>query len=263
MKKKYFLLISIFFTLNFSYSQTSYSITGATTGSNWRTCNQSAWAGQNIATTNCGVITNITVDVRDVTTSGTAELRLNSGTNTDTPSYTQSVDVSSTGTLVITLATPFPIEPNSNYAFSLKGIGSTEFTIKGDLDFSGDVYTGGVVTANFPNGHSLGSTNEGDLICSIAVSQCDNNTLSLVENSTLENLKAFPNPTNGDITIKFDKLQSNLGLEIFTINGQLIKNENFNNTSLINFNLNTQPGIYIMIMTNKNGEKSHQKIIKK
>ena len=241
----------------------SYDITGATTGTNWRTCNQSAWAGQNIATTNCGVITNITVDVRDVTTSGTAELRLNSGTNTDTPSYTQSVDVSSTGTLVITLATPFPIEPNSNYAFSLKGIGSTEFTIKGDLDFSGDVYTGGVVTANFPNGHSLGSTNEGDLICSIAVSQCDNNTLSLVENSTLENLKAFPNPTNGDITIKFDKLQSNLGLEIFTINGQLIKNENFNNTSLINFNLNTQPGIYIMIMTNKNGEKSHQKIIKK
>ena len=241
----------------------SYDIIGATSGTNWRSCNQFAWAGQNITTTSSGEVTDITIDVRDMTTSGTAELRLNSGTNTDTPSYTQSINVTSTGTLVIPLSTPFPVDVNSNYAFSLKGIGSTEFTIKGDLDFSGDVYTGGVVTANFPGGHSLGSTNEGDLIFSISVSECNNNTLSLVENSTLENLKVFPNPTSGEITIQFNRLQSNLGLEIFSINGRLMNSKNFNNTSLINLNLDSQPGIYIMVITNENREKNYQKIIKK
>ncbi len=260
MKKNYLLLTSLFFALNFSFSQTPYSIIGATSGSNWRSCNQSAWAGQNITTTSCGAISSITLEVRDVTTTGTAELRINSGTNTDMPSYTQSVNVSAAGTLVIPLSTPFPVDANSNYAFSIKGLGATKFNIKGDLDFSGDVYTGGVVTSNSPIGHSLGSTNEGDLIFTVNVSACTN--LSLVENSALENLKIFPNPTNGDITIKFNTIQPNLVLEVFSINGLLINNKNFNNTSLINFNLDFQPGIYIMVITDENGEKSYQKIIK-
>jgi hypothetical protein len=54
-----------------------------------------------------------------------------------------------------------------------------------------------------------------------------------------------------------------LNVSLFSINGKLIKRKNFENISLIPFEINEPSAIYILEIANKKGEKATLRLFKK
>lgn len=81
------------------------------------------------------------------------------------------------------------------------------------------------------------------------------------EEDNFVDLSLFPNPTNGKFNVTLDKLSSGT-YEIYDINGRLITKDNFNDSQIIDINLQDQSnGIYIVRINNGNEFITH-KVIK-
>ncbi|MDG1477116.1 MAG: T9SS type A sorting domain-containing protein, partial [Vicingaceae bacterium] len=86
--------------------------------------------------------------------------------------------------------------------------------------------------------------------------------LTNIEDFSLQNLKIFPNPTNGIINIEFEnKYSKNINIQVFNIYGKVILNEK-NKSQKITINLKSYTnGIYFVKLYNENDNKTF-KIIK-
>ncbi|MBC7641850.1 MAG: T9SS type A sorting domain-containing protein [Flavobacterium sp.] len=93
-------------------------------------------------------------------------------------------------------------------------------------------------------------------ICSQVVTQLANDSFNF------ENFSLYPNPNNGNFTVKFDSgSNSKINITVNDIRGRKISEKNYNNTGLFSENIqlnNVQSGIYLV--TIKDGEKQ---IVKK
>ena len=57
-----------------------------------------------------------------------------------------------------------------------------------------------------------------------------------------------PNPFNDECHVLFDQVQTEVDVQIFTINGQFVKQSNFKNTDRLQIKDITENGIYILEM---------------
>jgi len=86
--------------------------------------------------------------------------------------------------------------------------------------------------------------------------------LSVTENASIENLKVFPNPTSGDLTINLGTHTSEVALKQFNVLGALIHKESFSDVQTINYTINGTSGIYLLQLITSEGSSKTIKIIK-
>ena len=71
---------------------------------------------------------------------------------------------------------------------------------------------------------------------------------------TQNNIKVFPNPSNGNFTIETGRLESNSQLQILNSQGQKVYSQKIENQSnKINFNLKLSSGLYFIQIIDKSG----------
>ena len=73
----------------------------------------------------------------------------------------------------------------------------------------------------------------------------------------------FPNPTLGDITIDFEKMQENINVSITTIDGRLISKTNHVSVNKLQLSLNGNAGIYFIDVYSNKGKSARYRLVKK
>ncbi len=85
-------------------------------------------------------------------------------------------------------------------------------------------------------------------------------------NNILDNLKQkvniYPNPTYGNLSLKFENVQANLIVNLRDLSGKLISIQSYKSTKIINYDLKVKSGIYILELINNDGNFSRIKIVK-
>lgn len=66
-----------------------------------------------------------------------------------------------------------------------------------------------------------------------------------------DEISIYPNPSSDVLNIEFISIKEDLNIEIYSVEGKLIKTENFNNTSKVRLNLNIRKGIYYLKINEK------------
>lgn len=96
--------------------------------------------------------------------------------------------------------------------------------------------------------------------CAPTLSECA--TLGLISNEFDNQFTYYPNPTNGNFNIKFDAPINELNIKLTNVLGQVIMNKTYNNTQLIELNIDQPSGIYFVKLISKNNQKANIKLIK-
>ncbi len=87
-------------------------------------------------------------------------------------------------------------------------------------------------------------------------------TVALYENSLADEFVLYPNPTTGNFAIKFDNIQKALTVRLFAVSGQVILDKKFQNTHLIQLDINQPDGVYLLEMVDADGNKAVVKLLK-
>ncbi|MGG5487895.1 T9SS type A sorting domain-containing protein [Gaetbulibacter sp. PBL-D1] len=96
--------------------------------------------------------------------------------------------------------------------------------------------------------------------CSPTFSECA--TLSISNNNFDKQFTYYPNPTNGNFNIKFEAPIDELNISLTNVLGKVIMNKTYNNSQLIELNIDQPSGIYFVKLVSKNGQKANIKLIK-
>lgn len=96
--------------------------------------------------------------------------------------------------------------------------------------------------------------------CSPTLSECA--TLSISNNNFDKQFTYYPNPTNGNFNIKFEAPIDELNISLTNVLGKAIMAKTYNNTQLIELNIDQPSGIYFVKLVSKNGQKANIKLIK-
>lgn len=73
-------------------------------------------------------------------------------------------------------------------------------------------------------------------------------------NISNSNIKIFPNPTNGYCSIDLGEIYNTVTITIIDLNGKVIQSNTYNESQILNLNLNEPPGIYLLIIESENEE---------
>lgn len=85
---------------------------------------------------------------------------------------------------------------------------------------------------------------------------------SIIENSFSSTLTAYPNPTNGNFTIEFDGVQAELNVQLLSVSGQVLEAETYTNTNLVTLEITQPKGVYLLKVTDNNGNVAVLRLIK-
>ncbi len=157
------------------------------------------------------------------------------------------------------------LDASGNYIWAYQ-IGAPSFHDHGlaiALDASGNIYSYGHFrqTVDFdpgPNTFNLTSYSYDSYLL-----KWNQTTVGIKENTFIENIQVYPNPTDGNFAIKFETMQKDLSVRIMSISGQNIETHTFQNTDFVQLRLNQPDGIYLIDVLNEKGNKTKFKIIKK
>jgi glucose/arabinose dehydrogenase len=92
--------------------------------------------------------------------------------------------------------------------------------------------------------------------CEIETNEFEVNSLSLSDNEMVENFSIFPNPSEGlvNVELSFQSAIKNVVLEIYSVDGRLIEEENINTHGRIELDLgNLRKGVYLLRLTHDGG----------
>ncbi|MCX2744378.1 T9SS type A sorting domain-containing protein [Mangrovivirga sp. M17] len=78
------------------------------------------------------------------------------------------------------------------------------------------------------------------------------NTLGIIDNDFGDDLKVYPNPTDGNFSIEMGGYFKNVEISIFEIDGKLIRSAVFNNQKTIDLTITEKPGIYLIGISAEN-----------
>jgi len=70
------------------------------------------------------------------------------------------------------------------------------------------------------------------------------------------NFVVFPNPNNGDFSIKFNKVEKIIEIKISDVSGKLLTSKKFNTTNFVNLKINKPKGLYILEVITNDGNKT-------
>jgi hypothetical protein len=79
---------------------------------------------------------------------------------------------------------------------------------------------------------------------------------------TRQPISVYPNPTNGHVYIQFDKVENFIELSLYSIDGRLIKQEEYFNIKSLATTVVSEPGVYTIVLKNNSIELLRQKLIK-
>lgn len=82
-----------------------------------------------------------------------------------------------------------------------------------------------------------------------------------VEYTAAKNISYYPNPTSGELNIKFGSTVKDAQVNVRSIDGKLLKTVSLNHTDMAAISLENQPGLYLIQVT-ADGQSSTFKVIK-
>lgn len=85
---------------------------------------------------------------------------------------------------------------------------------------------------------------------------------SVAEYKNEHDFVVYPNPTDGIFTIDLKKSLDDVSVTILDLRGKMIQSQVFNNSRLLNFEINASPGVYIVMVESKD-QKVHSRLVKK
>jgi hypothetical protein len=85
--------------------------------------------------------------------------------------------------------------------------------------------------------------------------------VSVADRVSNPEINIYPNPTRGNLTIDLGQLESNIDLTISNSLGQAIESRRFNNTALIQLDLNLPQGVYILQLEGSDSRRVVKKVI--
>lgn len=87
-------------------------------------------------------------------------------------------------------------------------------------------------------------------------------TFSLNETTFANGVTLYPNPNKGIFTLELSESQAYVEVKVLTVLGQELKKEIFVNTDLIPLEIKEPEGVYMIQLTNQNGEKTLLRVSK-
>jgi uncharacterized protein (DUF2141 family) len=88
------------------------------------------------------------------------------------------------------------------------------------------------------------------------------NNVGILENTFNEDMRLYPNPTNGQLFIEFTQIEEEITVSISSIAGQLIDKQVYNGTNYITTELNTSAGMYFIRIENERNQYAVIKVMK-
>lgn len=119
---------------------------------------------------------------------------------------------------------------------------------------------GSVVGNSVGNGHTGSLVNMDAATDWVEGTTCDSFSTAFVNDLSIENIVVYPNPTEGIVNVQLGDL-TNVSIQVYSIEGQLIYTAENVNTSEHIFNLEGNAGVYHVVITANNSRK-HLKFIK-
>lgn len=86
---------------------------------------------------------------------------------------------------------------------------------------------------------------------------------SIIDNSFGANFSSYPNPTNGNLTVKLGKTYDNITISVRNVLGQLISNNSYESVNKVNLNITEKSGTYFIKVQNNDGKNAYLKVVKK
>jgi hypothetical protein len=97
----------------------------------------------------------------------------------------------------------------------------------------------------------------------VDTSTCTNvSGLSITNNQFTNEVKLYPNPTTGPIKLDLGTIEEEVSVRIYTVEGKLIFDKNFDSTNLIDLNVDGLSGFYLITVHTASGKVATFKLIK-
>jgi len=139
---------------------------------------------------------------------------------------------------------PYPINDTINLSFTRTDWNDEPVWIEKTIDLSNFIGETEIFIA-FQFYEEDGLYDMGGLVDNVSLTKYIN--VGFTENTKKDSISVYPNPSNGNFTIK--NLTLNEPVTIYNIQGKLVYNSVVSNTE-INFNLNVSPGVYLVRINN-------------
>jgi hypothetical protein len=81
-------------------------------------------------------------------------------------------------------------------------------------------------------------------------------TVLSIDELSINQVRLYPNPTSGKITIDFNTMQESIDIRVLSLTGQTVVTESAMSTNRVQLTINEEPGIYFVEMVNQNNQKS-------
>ena len=72
------------------------------------------------------------------------------------------------------------------------------------------------------------------------------NSVGVLENNFGNTLTVYPNPTNGELSIDLSSNYNNVSVIVSYVLGQVVHNQNFSNSSLLQLHIQGEAGLYFI-----------------
>ncbi len=86
--------------------------------------------------------------------------------------------------------------------------------------------------------------------------------IGIVENSFSSEMKLYPNPNEGQLTLELGKTYSTISIRIMNSIGQQVFSKYYSDSEKINLNIDGEPGFYTIEIIGPEGEKAFVKVVK-
>ncbi len=115
---------------------------------------------------------------------------------------------------------------------------------------------------------SYTATNNGSYAVVVSVGSCSDTSacinitnVGVIENSFGQDLRLFPNPTNGDFSVDLGQNYNSITITIIDLSGKVIQSGTYIEGQLLNLNLKQPEGIYLLTIESE-GQKAVIRLIK-
>lgn len=155
-------------------------------------------------------------------------------------------------------------DPDGNHIW-LRQMGGSgiDRTASTGIDASGKIYTVGYFqgSADFNIGESNGElTSYGSY--DGFIQKLSMETMGLEESTLFSGLALYPNPAKGDFAITFKIEQPEVFVRLLSVTGQVLMEDQFQNTNKITLKLQQPSGLYLLEIIDHQAKKTVMKIVK-
>lgn len=98
--------------------------------------------------------------------------------------------------------------------------------------------------------------------CTDTSSCHETHPMGLQENAFERELRLSPNPTRGQLRIRLGELSESLTLRVMDVNGRLLSSQHYDASRRIHYDLQQEPGLYLLEIEDARGRKALFKVVK-